>query len=135
MYVPIEKPTQEQLQEWNKILSAEGLGLDRSEGHHLVFVENTDQFQTRKVRTGSTGGRLRRYGLGNKRQVSLVCQQCGHSFTAKRRDAIFCTNACRELKRDRSEAIKQHRRERIQRTRNVAAITVLVSERQSENEL
>jgi hypothetical protein len=89
----IQKPTAAELQEWNRRLSDEGLSMGTG-SRHLLYVDNTDIYQTTKTKTGSRGGRIRRYKLGERISHRLSCAQCSAPFTAKRRTALTCSNKC-----------------------------------------
>lgn len=94
----IAKPTPAQLEEWDGILAAHGLSIHAGNTHHnLIYVESTDLYQTKQIRPRK-GGRLRKYGLGDKPMNPLVCQECKKTFFGRRKTTRYCSAKCRDKK-------------------------------------
>jgi hypothetical protein len=92
----IRKPTAQELEHWERVLAHEGLSMQRGfQPNFVIYVENTEKYQTTKTRTGARGGRVRRYKLGERKAYMLKCLRCGARFESKRQDAKACSVACR----------------------------------------
>jgi hypothetical protein len=104
----IRKPTAQELEHWEKVLAREGFSMQRGfQPNRVMYVENTDIYQTTKTRTGRRGGRVRKYKLGERKAYTMTCLRCGSRFSSKRRDAKACSKACNKwLERNRNVADK-----------------------------
>lgn len=61
----MEKPTKEQLKEWDRILAQQGLSMRRGENEHLVYSDDLDKIEHLSVRKKLYGGkRVRPKGHG-----------------------------------------------------------------------
>jgi hypothetical protein len=101
----IRKPTAQELEHWEGVLAHEGLSMQRGfQPNFVIYVENTEKYQTTKTRTGARGGRVRRYKLG-ERTNSSGCAVCGKLLFGKRKHTRTCSMACRKRL---SRNVKRH---------------------------
>lgn len=92
----IQKPTAEELKQWEATLQDEGLGMGRGgSAHKLSYGFDDSDSLVRGWDDVKIYTRRKRKQRARSKWVLIPhCGMCGQSFTAKRIDARFCSEKC-----------------------------------------
>lgn len=99
----IQKPTAEELRAWDSQLEGEGLGMNRGRNTDKLNYGFDDSdslvrgWADVKIYTRQKRKQSKTYKPHKPHKWVLVahCANCKRSFTAKRKDAKFCSSLCR----------------------------------------